>query len=204
VKIKYYLLRSGRSPVEEFLQEQSDIIRTDFLDAINLLASGHRIPMPLSRNLSSLYRGLHELRLKDKSGQVRIFYFIKKGKRFICCMLCAKKRRKFLRRKSNRSSKGSRRCNMAWKEMSVEEIADSMGISIAEVRAKQNLIRLIVKERKEKKLSQARLAKKLGVSQGRIAQIESGIGTSQVTFDVLLHILSELGYSFKIVTKKAA
>lgn len=93
---------------------------------------------------------------------------------------------------------------MAWKEMTPKEIADSMGISIEEVRAKQSLIQLIIKERKEKKLSQSVLAKKLGVSQGRIAQIESGIGTSQVTFDVLLHILAVLGYSFKIIAKKAA
>ena len=36
--------------------------------------------------------------------------------------------------------------------------------------------------------------KKLGVSQGRIAQIEAGIGTAQVSFDVLLNVLGELGY----------
>ena len=34
--------------------------------------------MPVSRNLSSIYSGLHELRLKDQRGQVRFFYFIKK------------------------------------------------------------------------------------------------------------------------------
>ncbi len=93
---------------------------------------------------------------------------------------------------------------MAWKEMSVEEIASSLGVSISEVRAKQNLIQLIVKERKTKKLSQGDLAKKVGVTQGRIAQIESGIGTAKVSFDILLNILAVLGYSFKILTKKAA
>lgn len=35
--------------------------------------------MPLSRNLSGIHLGLHELRLKDRAGQVRIFYFIKRG-----------------------------------------------------------------------------------------------------------------------------
>lgn len=35
--------------------------------------------MPLSRNLASIHSGLHELRLKDRNGQVRVFYFIKKG-----------------------------------------------------------------------------------------------------------------------------
>lgn len=93
---------------------------------------------------------------------------------------------------------------MAWKEMSVEEIAKSLGVSIGEVRAKQDLIQLILKLRKLKKLSQHDLAKKVGVTQGRIAQIESGVGTSQISFDVLLNILSALGYGFKIIPKKAA
>lgn len=93
---------------------------------------------------------------------------------------------------------------MAWKEMSVEEIAESLGVDVGEVREKQNLIRLIVKARKARKMSQASLAKKAGVTQGRIAQIESGIGTSRVSFDVLLNILTILGYQFKIVPKKAA
>lgn len=93
---------------------------------------------------------------------------------------------------------------MAWKEMSVEEIARSLGIDAAEVREKQHLIQLIIKARKAHRLSQAALAKKVGVTQSRIAQIESGVGTVNITFDLLLNMLSELGYQFRIVTKKAA
>lgn len=77
-------------------------------------------------------------------------------------------------------------------------------MSVGEVREKQHLIHLIVKVRKAQNLSQAALAKKVRVTQSRIAQIESGIGTAYVTFDVLLNILSELGYEFRIATKKAA
>ncbi len=93
---------------------------------------------------------------------------------------------------------------MAWKEMTVEEIAEELGVDAAEVIEKQNLIRLIAAARQEKKLSQAALGKIVGVSQGRIAQIESGIGTANVTFDVLLRILLALDYTFKIVARKAA
>lgn len=93
---------------------------------------------------------------------------------------------------------------MAWKEMSIEEIARSLGVNVGEVREKQHLIQMIVRARKNHKLSQAALAKKVGVTQGRIAQIESGIGTVNVTFDLLLSILAALGYQFRIVTKKAA
>lgn len=79
LKIKFYLKNSGRSPVEEFIRECSLEIRQDFMDAVSLLSEGKTLSMPLSRNLSSIHPGLHELRFKDRSGQVRVFYFMKKG-----------------------------------------------------------------------------------------------------------------------------
>ncbi len=79
MKVEFYLTSSGRSPVEEFLKEQSEDIRSDFVDAVSLLKSGHWLSMPINRNLSSVCQGLHELRLKDRSGQVRILYYIKRG-----------------------------------------------------------------------------------------------------------------------------
>jgi ribosome-binding protein aMBF1 (putative translation factor) len=93
---------------------------------------------------------------------------------------------------------------MAWKEMSTAELAKSLGVNANVVQEKQKLMQLIVKTRKSKGLSQASLAKKVGVSQGRIAQIESGVGTAKVTFDVLLSVLAVLGYGFTIVPKRAA
>ncbi len=93
---------------------------------------------------------------------------------------------------------------MPWKEVSIEKLAKSLGADLSEVREKQRLIELIVKIRKDKKMSQTALARRLGVSQARIAQIESGIGTSKITFDVILNILTVLGYDYKVLTHKAA
>ena len=93
---------------------------------------------------------------------------------------------------------------MAWKEVSIEELAKSLGANVTEIREKQRLVGLIVKTRKANTLSQAALAKKLGISQARIAQIESGVGTAKVTFDVLFNMLVALGYDYRVVTKKAA
>ena len=93
---------------------------------------------------------------------------------------------------------------MAWKEIDLEELAESLGTNITEVKEKQKLINMITKIRKAKKLSQAALARKLGISQARVAQIESGIGTAQVTFDILFNILIVLGYDYRVITKKAA
>jgi predicted XRE-type DNA-binding protein len=93
---------------------------------------------------------------------------------------------------------------MAWKEISIEELAKSLGANVTEIREKQRLVGLIVKTRKAKNLSQSALAKKLGISQARIAQIESGVGTAKVTFDVLFNMLVALGFDYRVVTKKAA
>ncbi len=79
VRVKYYITSSGRSPVEEFLNHLSENIRSDFLDALLLLESGQNLTLPLSRPLFAINRGLHELRLKDRSGTYRVFYFIKRG-----------------------------------------------------------------------------------------------------------------------------
>ncbi len=93
---------------------------------------------------------------------------------------------------------------MSWKETNFEKLAKTLGINPAEVREKQKLSELISQARKDKGLSQAAFAKKIGVSQGRIAQIESGVGTAKVTFDVLLSVLQELGFDFKIIPKRVA
>ncbi len=69
---------------------------------------------------------------------------------------------------------------MAWKEMTVEELAKSLDVDIHEVREKLRLVELIKKARKEKRMSQVQLAKKIGVTQSRIAQIESRVGTAKV------------------------
>lgn len=93
---------------------------------------------------------------------------------------------------------------MAWKKVKPEDLAESLGVNSSEVREKQKLVKLIVEVRKKRRLSQVALAKKLGVSQGRIAQIESGVGTSRVSFDVMLNILTTLGYEYRIVSKRVA
>jgi transcriptional regulator with XRE-family HTH domain len=93
---------------------------------------------------------------------------------------------------------------MPSKTYTVDQIAKQLGVNISEIREKRKLIEAIIETRKVKKISQAKLAKKVGVTQGRIAQIESKIGTYNITFDILFNILRILGVEIKITTKKAA
>ncbi|MBI3794655.1 MAG: type II toxin-antitoxin system RelE/ParE family toxin [Nitrospinae bacterium] len=47
--------------------------------AVDMLEAGVMLAMPLSRPLTGISSGLHELRFRDSVGQVRIFYLLKKG-----------------------------------------------------------------------------------------------------------------------------
>ena len=53
--------------------------RLEIVDAIALLSNGLKLEMPLSRNLSSIRPGLHELRFRDRAGQVRVIYYLKRA-----------------------------------------------------------------------------------------------------------------------------
>lgn len=79
MKVKYYLTPSGRSPVEDFILALPENTRLEIADAVALLERGQRLAMPLSRSLAGIRPGLHELRFRDKAGQVRVIYFFKKG-----------------------------------------------------------------------------------------------------------------------------
>ena len=93
---------------------------------------------------------------------------------------------------------------MPWKEMTPRQVARELNVDYKHVQEKQKLMMLIARARKRKRLSQAVLAQRLGMTQDRIAQIESGTGTRRVTFDVLLRILAALGYDYEVLTHAAA
>ena len=75
--IKFYRTVSGRFPVIEFVDSLSKEAQAQFADAVELLENGKTIGMPLSRPLTNIHRGLHELRLKDRGGIYRVFYYLK-------------------------------------------------------------------------------------------------------------------------------
>lgn len=49
-------------------------VRNDLADAVARLDAGMRLSMPLSRPMPILGSGIHELRLKDRSGGYRVVY----------------------------------------------------------------------------------------------------------------------------------
>jgi predicted XRE-type DNA-binding protein len=93
---------------------------------------------------------------------------------------------------------------MPFKEIELKDLAKTMNVSLEEVQEKQRLINKIIALRLQKDLSQVQFAKMVGVTQSRIAQIESGVGTRTVSFDVLFHLLQTLGYRVEVRLKKIA
>ncbi len=71
---------------------------------------------------------------------------------------------------------------MPWKTINLDEWAKELDININELRQKDRLIDLIIKTRKQLDLTQAQLAKLVGVSQPRIAQIENRVRIGKITF----------------------
>ncbi len=79
MRLRFYEAANGRSPIDEFLKELPQATRQEVLDALSLLEQGKTLSFPLSRNLSSIKPGLHELRFRDRAGQFRVIYFIRQS-----------------------------------------------------------------------------------------------------------------------------
>jgi phage-related protein len=65
-------------------------VRGDLADALARLDQGLTLTMPLSRPMPGIGRGVHELRLKDRSGAYRVVYAL--VKRGVVHVLCAFKK----------------------------------------------------------------------------------------------------------------
>lgn len=91
---------------------------------------------------------------------------------------------------------------MPWKEISPEDLAVELGIDLWEIRKKHSLIDQIKNERKKQGLTQSQLAALVEVSQSRIARIEGGVGTQNMSFDLLFRILAALGFECEIKTRR--
>jgi phage-related protein len=55
-----------------------EVIREDLADALARLDAGLVLSMPLSRPMPDIGKGVHELRLRDRAGIYRIFYYLRR------------------------------------------------------------------------------------------------------------------------------
>ena len=69
-------VRIHKAVVKEIQSLDTDL-RIQIAELLDLIASGQSLGMPVSRPMSNIAIGVHELRIKDSSGQYRVFYFTK-------------------------------------------------------------------------------------------------------------------------------
>ena len=74
-------------------------IRGDLADALATLDAGLMLSMPLSRPMPSIGPGVHELRLRDRSGAYRVIYGPPSATPSTCSMH-SRRRPKLLRRRT--------------------------------------------------------------------------------------------------------
>ena len=61
----------------EFIRGEDPTIRREIGEALRDLQKGFPLGMPLSRPMSDVASGAHELRVTGKTSAVRVFYFVK-------------------------------------------------------------------------------------------------------------------------------
>lgn len=76
MNVLYYTTPSGNSPVRRFIEKLPHNVEEDCFSALDRLAQGDRLSMPLSRPLFNIALGLHELRFRSAPNIYRVFYYI--------------------------------------------------------------------------------------------------------------------------------
>lgn len=66
------IIKQCQKEIEDFPDE----IREDLADLVARLDAGLMLSMPISRPMPSIGKGVHELRLKDRSGIYRVIYVL--------------------------------------------------------------------------------------------------------------------------------
>ena len=69
-------VRIHRKVIKE-LEDLDVYLKQKLLELLALLAEGENLGMPVSRPMPTVEHGTHELRIKDHTGQYRVFYFTK-------------------------------------------------------------------------------------------------------------------------------
>ncbi|MEW6777681.1 MAG: type II toxin-antitoxin system RelE/ParE family toxin [Bdellovibrionota bacterium] len=66
------ILKACQRELDDFPED----VRADLADALARLDAGQLLSMPLSRPMPSIGKGVHELRLRHRSGAYRVVYAI--------------------------------------------------------------------------------------------------------------------------------
>ena len=93
--IKYF------EQVQKLLAKETEEIRRDVTEILDKIELGLNIGLPHVKSLSSIHSGLFEIRVKDKRGQFRVIYFVKKRDAIYLLHAFRKKTQKMAKKEVN-------------------------------------------------------------------------------------------------------
>jgi phage-related protein len=85
----------------EFIRAQSVSIRRQIGEALRDLQKGINLGMPLSRPMTTVASGVHEVRIRGEGSTVRVFYYLRKSDAIIVFHAFHKKSQKTPSREIN-------------------------------------------------------------------------------------------------------
>ncbi len=80
------------------IEKEPQELKENIYGVLSRLNQGEKIPMPLCRPLSSIAKGLYELRFSYRAGEYRVFYYIKVGESIFVVHAMKKKSQKIEKR----------------------------------------------------------------------------------------------------------
>jgi phage-related protein/predicted XRE-type DNA-binding protein len=179
-------------------------VREDLADAIARLEEGHRLSMPLSRPMPSIGSGVHELRLRERSGVYRVIYvLLSKGS--VALLHAFKKTTEATTRHDVEIARARLKEVMAMKSTSGSELAKRLGVSPArgmEAVMKAQLITAVLKGVESQHLTHAEVAKRAGLPRSAVTGILSG-SLQKVTIDRVLKLVEAVGLVAEVRVKRA-
>ena len=200
--VEFYRTEDKSCPVIEFLDSLNIKMRTKVLRMVHLLEqNGNELREPYSKHLED---GIFELRMELGSDITRVLYFFVVDKKVVLTHGFVKKTQKTPKAQIELAKKipedifGKEQMPMITFRDSLNKRMESENFrkEYEDIQPEMDIIRAIVKARKEQQITQAELAARTGINQGDISRLERG--TRNPSLNMLKKLASGLGMQLKI------
>jgi predicted XRE-type DNA-binding protein len=196
------VLRACQREIESLSEE----VRGDLADAPTRLDAGLSLTMPLSRPMPSIGPGIHELRLKDRSGTYRVVYALIRSGHGSRAPRIQEDDERHAGEESGVGQEAIEGGSVMNRRSSATHLAKRLRIPKSralEAVLKAQLIAAVVREVSRRGLTHADLAERSGLPRSAVTGILSG-SLQKVTIDRVLRLLEAAGLEAKIKVSRAA
>jgi predicted XRE-type DNA-binding protein len=181
-------------------------VRADLADALARLDAGLTLSMPLSRPMRTIGPGVHELRLKERSGQYRVIYAVIERDNYLRAPCVQENDRDDAAAHHPIGAAAAQGGKAMKRATSARRLAAQLGIPKSrglEAVMKAQLIAAVSREVERQKVTHAELAQRSGLPRSAVTGILSG-SLQKVTIDRVLRLVDAVGLEAEIKVRRAA